>query len=82
MDFTNLFKPILDLWCMFAGNTKLAAILAGVAVVGLVIMFIVDEGRSYISTVLRIVLGAGLLIVLPSLVSKVFGVSLGCGGGF
>lgn len=68
----SFFAPILHLWCMFAGNTVLAAVLAGVAMVGLIILFIVDEGSGYISTVLRIVFGAMLLIFLPSLIVAVF----------
>lgn len=70
--FNNLFEPIIRLWCKFAGDPVLAAVLAGIAIVGLIIMFIVDEGGSYISTTLRIVLGAGLLIALPTLIGQIF----------
>ena len=74
----DFMRPIIALWCYFAGKKELAAILAGIAIVGLIIMFIVDEGGSYISTALRIMLGAAILISLPALVSQIFGTADFC----
>ncbi len=78
VEMVDFMKPIIELWCYFAGQKELAAILAGIAIVGLIIMFIVDEGGSYISTALRIMLGAAILISLPALVSQIFGTSNFC----
>lgn len=72
----GIIAPIAKIWCYFVGNATLAAILASVAVVGLIIMFIVDEGNSFIFTVIRILLGAVLLVTLPALLQHVFGINL------
>ena len=67
------------LWCnMMATNGPLIPLVAGAALAVFGVLFILDEGNSYMSTLLRIMIGIALLVFIPGILSTGFGIDMGC----
>lgn len=76
---TGFLGTVQRLWCdLMATNGPLVPIVAGAALAVFAILFVLDEGNSYMSTILRILLGIAILVFIPSLLETAFGISMGC----
>jgi len=79
---TGFLTNIKTLWCeLMATNGPVVPIVAGAALAIFAVLFVLDEGKGYISTALRILLGIAILVFIPSLLSAGFGIDMGCGTG-
>lgn len=77
---TEFLSSVQDLWCnLMATNGPLVPIVAGAALAIFAILFVLDEGKGYMSTALRILLGIAILVFIPSLLDTAFGIDMGCG---
>jgi len=61
-----------------AKNGPIVPIVAGAALAVFAVLFVLDEGKGYISTALRILLGIAILVFVPSLLKVAFGIDMGC----
>ena len=76
---TGFLGVVRGLWCnLMATNGPLVPIVAGAALAVFAILFVLDEGNSYMSTILRILLGIAILVFIPSLLQTAFGINMGC----
>jgi len=76
---TGFLGDIQNLWCnLMATNGPLVPIVAGAALAVFAILFVLDEGNSYMSTILRILLGIAILVFIPGLLDSAFGIDMGC----
>jgi len=76
---TTFLNVVKKMWCeLMATNGPLVPIVSGAALAVFAVLFVLDEGKGYISTALRILLGIAILVFIPSLLSTAFGISMGC----
>lgn len=76
---TGFLGTVQQLWCdLLATNGPLVPIVAGAALAVFFILFILDEGSSYMSTILKVLLGIAGLVFIPSLLETAFGINMGC----
>jgi len=77
---TGFLNNVKTLWCnLMAKNGPIVPIVAGAALAVFAVLFVLDEGKGYISTAIRILLGIAILVFIPSLLATAFGISMGCG---
>lgn len=76
----SFLSSVKSLWCSLMDKSgPLVPIVAGAALAVFAVLFVLDEGKGYVSTALRILLGIAILVFIPSLLSTAFGISMGCG---
>jgi hypothetical protein len=76
---TKFLGSIKALWCeLISTSGPIVPIVAGAALAVFAVLFVLDEGKGYISTALRILLGIAILVFIPSLLSAGFGIDMGC----
>jgi hypothetical protein len=77
---TKFLNNVTSLWCeLMSKSGPIIPIVAGAALAVFAVLFVLDEGKGYISTALRILLGIAILVFIPSLLSAGFGIDMGCG---
>jgi len=77
---TQFLKSVQDLWCdLMDKNGPLVPIVAGAALAVFAVLFVLDEGKGYISMALRILIGIALLVFIPSVLMTAYGINMGCG---
>ena len=77
---TGFLGAVKSLWCdLMSASGPLVPIVSGAALAIFAILFVLDEGRGYMSTALRILLGIAILVFIPSLLETAFGIDMGCG---
>lgn len=77
----GFLSSVQALWCdLMAKNGPLVPIIAGAALAVFAILFVLDEGKSYMSTALRILIGIAILVFIPALLQSAFGINMGCRG--
>lgn len=76
---TGFLSKIKSLWCDLMGKSgPLVPVVAGAAVAVFAVLFVLDEGKGYMSTALRILLGIAILVFIPALLKAAFGIDMGC----
>ena len=77
---TGFLNNIKKLWCnLMSKSGPIVPIVSGAALAVFAVLFVLDEGKGYVSTALRILLGIAILVFIPSLLSNAFGISMDCG---
>lgn len=76
---TGFLNSVKALWCdLMSKSGPLVPIVAGAALAVFAILFVLDEGKGYMSTAIRILLGIAILVFIPSLLQTAFGIDMGC----
>lgn len=70
---------VKTLFCSITTRSgPLVSLVSGAALVVFAVLFIMDEGKGYMSSALRIMIGIALLVFIPNILSSAFGINLGC----